>query len=166
VSSAPTSSGRILALDYGRQRIGMALSDELRLTARPLGILGHTNRRNDLRRLREIAREHAVGLILVGHPLFLKGARGEMATEAERFAHRLARALGIPVQLADERLTSWESREIMRAGGRQRDSKREDDDVAAAVILRDFLSRSVPAPEPEQEPEQEPAVPMQSKRAG
>jgi putative Holliday junction resolvase len=152
-SSTPVSSGRgcILALDYGRRRIGMALSDELRITARPLGILERTNRRNDLRRLRELVRQHAVGLILIGHPLCLEGAVGEMAREAERFAYRLARELGLRVQLADERLTSWEAREILFAGGQHQDRQRDDDDVAAAVILRDFLSRNGPRLEPEPE---------------
>jgi putative Holliday junction resolvase len=166
---ASSESGRILALDYGRKRIGMALSDELRMTARPLGILERTNRRNDLRRLRDLARQHSAGLILVGHPLSLEGATGEMAGEAGRFAHRLARELGIAVQLADERLTSWEAGEILRAAG-QHHAERQDDDIAAAVMLRDFLSRSASAPEPEPapEPEREPGYPisMHNKRAG
>jgi putative Holliday junction resolvase len=167
---ASSGRGRILALDYGRRRIGMALSDELCMTARPLGILERTNRRNDLRRFREIARQHSAELILVGHPLSLEGATGEMAAEAERFARRLARALGIPVQLADERLTSWEAGEILRAAGQQH-TERADDDIAAAVMLRDFLSRSAPAPEPAPpEPqlghESEPPVSMRYKSSG
>lgn len=140
--------GRILAVDYGRRRIGLALSDELRMTVRPLEILEHTNRRHDLRRLREIARQHAVGLILVGHPLYLEGTAGEMATEAERFARRLARELGIPVYLADERLTSWEARKVARSFGQAPDSKHDHDDIAAAIILRDYLSHRSPIVEP------------------
>jgi putative Holliday junction resolvase len=149
--SAPSRvlPGRVLALDYGRRRIGMALSDELRVTARPLGILERSNRRNDLHRLREIARQHAVTLIAVGHPVGLGGEAGEMAAETERFASRLGRESGIPVELADERLTSWEAREILRARGQR--NRGRDDDLAAAVILRDFLSRSAPVSESEQE---------------
>ncbi|MGH9759052.1 MAG: Holliday junction resolvase RuvX, partial [Candidatus Acidiferrales bacterium] len=60
---------RILAVDYGRKRIGLALSDELELTAQPLAILERVNRREDLRRLRDICRKHSVGRILVGHPV-------------------------------------------------------------------------------------------------
>jgi putative Holliday junction resolvase len=145
------SRGRILAVDYGRRRIGLALSDELRMTVRPLGILEHTNRRHDLRRLREIARQHGVGLILVGHPLYLEGTAGEMATEAERFARRVARELGIPVYLADERLTSWEARRISCSVGQAPNGKHNHDDVAAAIILRDFLSHRFPMVEPSQE---------------
>jgi putative holliday junction resolvase len=134
---------RILALDYGQRRIGMAISDELRMTAQPLGILERTNRRNDLRRLREIVRRHGVQLIVVGHPLRLDGTVGEMADEAARFAHRLARELGVEVRLADERLTSWEAGKLLRPGTKGGTGRRrEDDDGAAAVLLRDFLSRA------------------------
>ena len=73
---------RILAIDYGRKRIGLALSDELGLTAQPLATFLRTNRRNDLRRLREICRKHAVARILVGHPLHMTGESSPMAEEA------------------------------------------------------------------------------------
>ncbi len=128
---------RILALDYGRRRIGLALSDELRLTARPLATLVRTNRRNDLRRIRELAREHAVGLIVVGHPLHLNGAAGPMAEEAARFAGRIRKELALPVELADERLSSWEAGQV-QSGRRKNENT---DDVAAAVILREYLRR-------------------------
>ncbi len=80
---------RILALDYGRKRIGLALSDELGLTAQPLVTLLRTNRRNDLRRLRDICRKHSVARILVGHPLHMTGEPSPMAEEAALFAARL-----------------------------------------------------------------------------
>src|SRR5271170_8278954 len=79
-------SSRILALDYGRKRIGLALSDELGLTAQPLVTFLRTNRRNDLRRLREICRKHSVVRILVGHPLHITGEPSPMAEEAALFA--------------------------------------------------------------------------------
>src|SRR5271156_1151678 len=100
---------RILALDYGRKRIGLALSDELGITAQPLVTLVRTNRRNDLRRLREICRKHGVARILVGHPLHITGEASPMAEEAERFAARLQKELHIEVELVDERLTTWEA---------------------------------------------------------
>ncbi len=100
---------RILAIDYGRKRIGLALSDELGLTAQPLATIVRTNRRNDLRRLREICRQYEVGRIVVGHPLHMTGEAGEMAEEAKRFAARLEKDLRIEVVLVDERLTSWEA---------------------------------------------------------
>jgi putative Holliday junction resolvase len=140
--AAEAKRERILAVDYGRKRIGLALSDELGLTARPLANFVRTNRRNDLGRLREICREHAVAHIVVGYPLHMNGEAGEMASEAARFAGRLRKALCIEVELLDERLTSWEAGQTMaemkssswRRGGTL-------DDVAAAILLRDYLNR-------------------------
>lgn len=139
-SSADSSSGRILAIDYGQKRIGLAISDEMGLTAQPLRTLARTNRRNDIRRLREIARQHGVRLIVVGHPVHLDGTESEMAAEAARFAARLRKELGLPVELADERLSSWEAQQVLTETGKKRSSNAVDD-VAAAVILRDYLVR-------------------------
>lgn len=144
-SAAMSNSGtrRILAIDYGRKRMGLALSDELRLTAQPLLVLVRTNRRNDLRRLREICRKHGVARILVGHPLHITGESGEMADEAAQFAARLQKELGIEVQLADERLTSWEAEQIAaQRNSPKRRKKSPIDDVAAAVLLREYLDRN------------------------
>jgi len=88
--------GRILAIDYGRRRIGLALSDRLAVLPRPLATLVRTNRRNDLRRLREIVRENDVRRIIVGHPVHLDGTAGEMADEARRFAARIEKQVGFP----------------------------------------------------------------------
>ena len=134
--------GRILAIDYGRRRLGLALSDAAGLTARPLATLERTNRRNDLRRLHEIVRQHDVRRIVVGHPLHLDGTAGEMAAETARFATRIEKQLGLPVELVDERLSSWEAEQVLaatKAAPRRR--ARRLDQVAAAVILRDFLAR-------------------------
>lgn len=133
--------GRVLAVDYGRQRIGLALSDELRLTAQPLTVLSRTNRANDLRRLREICREHGVTAIIVGYPLHLSGARSEMADEACRFATRLKKNLGLVVELVDERLTSWEASQTRSPTNTASRRGRPVDDLAAALILRDFLEK-------------------------
>lgn len=126
-------------MDYGRRRIGLAISDEMGLTARPLVTLTRTNRRNDLRRLRGIAREQGAGRILVGHPLNLDGTAGEMADEAARFAERIRKELGLPVELADERLSTWEAEQMHSARPRRRQREAPVDAVAAAVILRDYL---------------------------
>jgi putative Holliday junction resolvase len=140
--AAKTGSGRVLAIDYGRKRIGLAISDELGITTRPLQVLERTNRRDDLRRLRELAREQEVRKIVVGHPVRLDGSAGEMAREASRFAGRIRKELRIPVEMLDERLSSWEAQET--TAGTQRNRDQQDaglDAVAAAVILRDFLER-------------------------
>lgn len=137
-----STSQRILAVDYGRKRIGLALSDELGLTAQPLAILERVNRREDLRRLRDICRKHSVRRIVVGHPVHLSGAAGEMAEEAARFAQRLHKELGIEVELLDERLTSWEAAQIAaETGGGSASKGKPRDDVAAAILLREFLGQ-------------------------
>jgi putative Holliday junction resolvase len=134
---------RILAIDYGRKRMGLALSDELQMTAQPLFTLVRTNRRNDLRRLREICRKHGVARILMGHPLHITGEAGEMADEAAQFAARVQKELGIEVKLADERLTSWEAEQIVaQHKSPNRRKKSSIDDVAAAVLLREYLDRN------------------------
>jgi putative holliday junction resolvase len=134
---ARPKSRRILAIDYGRKRIGLALSDDLGLTAQPLATLSRTNRQEDVRRLRAICREHAVAHIIVGHPLHIGGEAGDMADEAARFSARLKKDLGIDTELYDERLTSWEARQtVSETKAKRRGSL---DDVAAAILLRDYL---------------------------
>jgi len=142
-AAAPESRPRrILAIDYGRKRIGLALSDELQLTAQPLLVLKCANRRDDLRRLRDICRKQGVARILVGHPLHMTGEAGEMADEAARFAARLRKELGIEVDLVDERLTSWEAGQMMAETGSARQRNESSlDDVAAAIFLREYLER-------------------------
>ena len=139
--STARSVKAILAIDYGRRRMGLALSDDLGVTARPLAVCARTNRRSDLARLREICRRHGVGTIIVGSPLHLDGSASEMSEEAARFAERIRRNLGLPVHLVDERLSSWEARQTMEETAPRR-GKKEVDDIAAAVILRDYLAQS------------------------
>src|ERR1039458_3222041 len=112
--SSPTSQhapsqGRIMAIDYGRKRFGLALSDELGLTSQPLTTLARKNRRDDLRRLRLLAREHSVRHIVVGLPLRLDGTAGEMAEEVKRFAIRITKNLGLPVEMLDRKSTRLNS---------------------------------------------------------
>jgi putative Holliday junction resolvase len=140
-SAAPAEKrARILAVDYGRKRIGLALSDELGVTAQPLATLQRLNRREDFRRLREICRLHGVHRILVGHPVYMSGEAGEMAQEAARFAARLQEELAIETELVDERLTSWEAQQSLASGapsGRKR--RATIDAFAAAILLREYL---------------------------
>jgi putative Holliday junction resolvase len=143
ISAAAEKPRRFLAVDYGRKRIGMALSDELGITAQPLATLARANRQTDLRRLRETCRAHGVTHIIVGHPVHITGEAGEMADEAARFAARLEKETGIGVELVDERLTTWEARQIVAETKSARRRKREPlDDLAAAVLLRDYLERT------------------------
>lgn len=138
---APGAAVRILAIDYGRKRIGLALSDELGLTAQPLTVLKRKNRAQDLNRLRDICARNSVGLIIVGLPLHITGEESEMAEEAASFAERLSKAVRIESEMVDERLTSWEARaSVSEAGGRRNRDRDSIDDVAAAILLRDYLA--------------------------
>jgi putative Holliday junction resolvase len=136
-------ANRILAIDYGRKRIGLAISDELRLTAQPLGTVTRTNRRDNLRRLRNVCVEHRVCRIIVGHPLHMNGDAGEMANEAALFADRLKKETGIDVELIDERLTSWAAGQMLTEMELSRTARKGKplDDVAAALLLREYLER-------------------------
>ena len=110
-------AGTILALDYGRARIGMAVADAATRLAKPLATLERINRNEDMRRLRELARELGVRQIIVGLPLRLDGTHGEMAEEASRFAERVRKQIGVPVEMVDERLTSWEAERLLEEQG-------------------------------------------------
>src|SRR3989338_6344917 len=111
------SGGRILAVDFGSKNLGLAVSDPTGLIAQGLPTLKRTNRRADLVRLREIVEALGVERILVGHPVHLKGYAGERARQAARFADWLRRELRLPVELVDERLTSVEADNLLRARG-------------------------------------------------
>jgi putative Holliday junction resolvase len=151
VGNAP---GSILALDYGRARIGLAIAEMEAQLPRPLLTLNRVNRNEDMRRLRELAREHGVRQIVVGLPLRLDGTRGEMAEEATRFSARLRKQLGLPVDMLDERLTSWEAERLLEeqsgrvlheakkhAKGGNKPTRASVDAVAAAVILKEYLEQ-------------------------
>jgi putative holliday junction resolvase len=141
--SAPAAqTEKILAVDYGRKRIGLAISDEMGLTAQPIGTLQRVNRKRDLSRLRETCRARGVTHIIVGQPLHMTGEIGEMADEAGQFAARLAKATCIAVELVDERLTSWEAeRTLAETRSAVKRKRKAIDDVAAAVLLRDYLEK-------------------------
>jgi putative Holliday junction resolvase len=142
---ANSSAGRVLAIDYGRKRFGLAISDALRVTASPFATWNRSSRRRDLAKLRSLCREQEIKRIVIGWPLQLGGTRGEMALEAARFAERIHAELGIPVELVDERLSSWHAQETLAdtAVGKARSRKKDRlDEVAAAVILRDYLGRT------------------------
>jgi len=146
-------AGKILAIDYGRARIGLAIAESRRGPAQPFATLERINRNEDMRRLRELVHRQGVKLVLVGLPLRMDGTRGEMAEEAERFAQRVRKQIGAAVEMVDERLTSWEAeRQLEEQFGRRSKSaeisskkkaneKISVDSMAAAIILREYLER-------------------------
>jgi putative holliday junction resolvase len=146
-------------MDYGRTKIGLALADSEARIAQPYDTMERINRNEDMRRLRELARDLGVRQIVVGLPLRLDGSSGEMADEATRFAQRVRKQIGVPVELVDERLSSWEAERILEEemgrrivheeapSGRKKtkgaaDGKYTVDAVAAMVILREYLART------------------------
>jgi putative Holliday junction resolvase len=159
------SAFKILALDYGHTKIGLAVADSEARLAQPYDTLERVNRNEDMRRLREFARDHSVTQIIVGLPLRLDGTPGEMADEARRFAERIRKQIGVPVELVDERLTSWQAEQILEQElgrrithhethhGRKKTTRTSDgkysvDAVAAMVILRQYLAQVLHGQEP------------------
>lgn len=133
-------AARILGLDHGERRIGVAISDELGLTAQPLLTIMHSNRRNDLRSLARLLRRCSCAEIVVGWPIHLSGDRGPRALAAEQFADLLRAEFHVPVHLWDERLSTAEAHRHLDAVGRNaRDRKDIVDQIAAVLILQSWL---------------------------
>lgn len=135
--------GRLLALDLGARRVGVAVCDELRLSVRPLATLTRSNWKrllSDIKQLRE--RFDARGVV-IGLPLSLDGTEGAAAQAARRLARNLELSLSVPVFLQDERLTTRAAEADLRAEGlTERELQARLDSAAAALILRDFLART------------------------
>ena len=134
------AKGRILALDLGKRRIGLALSDELRLTAQGLATLERANMRVDLARLSDLVTERGVVLILVGNPLHMDGSEGSQSGWAREFAEKLRGRTGLAVRMWDERLTTVEAERVLRQSGiSQQKRGAAVDRLAAVVLLQSYL---------------------------
>jgi putative holliday junction resolvase len=131
--------GRVLGLDLGDVRIGVAISDPDRRLALPLGTI-HTGAPADVKAVASLVRDHDVTFVVVGHPLLLSGEAGERARHAEAFAEALRSFLDVPVVLHDERLSTVEAERALReAGARGRRRRAVVDRSAATVILQAHL---------------------------
>ncbi len=131
---------RYLGLDLGRARIGLALADDVLRTARPLSAVQHRSEREDLAAIAAVAAEYEVGRAVVGLPFNMDGSEGPAARHARAFAQRLGDALGLPVELFDERLSTFEAESRLRDQGfSARDRRARVDAEAAAVILQGWL---------------------------
>lgn len=132
--------GRILAIDLGTKRIGIALSDPTAMIASPLETITGVGERRAAERIADLCRRHDVGAIVVGWPRNMDGSRGPAARQAEAFAERLRTALPVPVELWDERLsTAAAERTLIEADVRREERRHSRDRVAAAVILQGYL---------------------------
>ena len=131
---------RLLGLDMGTRRIGVALSDELGWTAQALTVITRKGEAKDLEAIERLAREHEVQGVVVGLPLNMDGTDGRLVGMVRRFAELLGQRLKLPVHLWDERLSTWEAEGILKEA-RIKPSKRKEvvDKLAAAIILKSFL---------------------------
>lgn len=139
------ATGRILALDLGKKRIGMALSDELGITAQGIPTLERRNKRADFAAISAIVRENNVRKIVLGLPLRMSGEEGSQADWVRGFADELSRHVAAPIELRDERWTSRQAeRVLMGSGIRHEDRKPAIDRMSAVILLQDFLDSRPP----------------------
>jgi putative Holliday junction resolvase len=132
--------GRTMAIDYGTKRIGLAVTDELGLTAQGLPTLHRTNKRNDFDHLRRTIKQFGVSEIVIGLPLCMSGDEGVQSEKVKQFANAVRARFKIPIHLMDERLTSVEANRVLddaEIGDKRR--KEVVDQLAAVLILQAFL---------------------------
>ena len=135
--------GRIIAIDPGTKRCGIAICDELRVTTRPLPFIERSNWKKLLSNIKQIVSEYDAKALVIGLPLESNGTESPMSAEARSMARKFELSLSIPVFLQDERLTSYEAkRRLWESGVDPKDARKLVDSEAAAIILADFLDRS------------------------
>jgi putative holliday junction resolvase len=131
---------RLLGLDVGDVRIGVALSDPLGLTAQRLTVLVRQGLAKDLAAVRALVEQHGVSRVIIGMPLTMQGERGPQAHKVEAFATALERAGGAPITFVDERLTTVQGERMLReTGTRGKKRKQVIDQIAAQLILQQYL---------------------------
>jgi putative holliday junction resolvase len=131
---------RILALDHGTRRIGVAVSDETKIIAQPLEYIAAEPFADFLERLKQILVEKEVDMILIGIPRNMDGSYGPAAQKVETFVGVLKKAITVPIKLWDERLTSRMANRILIQGNVRRDRRKEKvDKMAAAILLQSYL---------------------------
>ena len=137
---ANSGKPRILALDLGKRRIGLALSDPLGITAQGLPTLQRTTIREDMAALARLIEEREVGLLLMGYPLHMSGHAGRQAEYTREFAERLTAHTGVPLRYWDERLTTVEAQRVLRSSGISIAKRaRAVDQLSAQILLASFL---------------------------
>jgi putative Holliday junction resolvase len=135
-----TVKGRILALDLGKKRIGLALSDPLGITAQGLPTLERVNIRTDMAALQQVVTEREVTLLLMGNPIHMSGHEGRQAAYVHEFAERLAAETGVPLKYWDERLTTVEAHRVLRSSGIGIEKRaRAIDKLSAVILLESYL---------------------------
>jgi len=133
-------TGRILAIDHGARRMGLAVSDALGITAQGIETLQRRNKRSDFARLQRVINEYEVQEIVVGYPLRMSGEEGTQSQKVAEFAEELRQRFGLPVHLLDERLTSAEANRLLREAEVSLERRKHAvDRMAATLILQSFL---------------------------
>jgi putative holliday junction resolvase len=133
---------RILAIDYGEKRIGLAVSDELEITARGIAVAERKSKKADMEAISSAVSQYGVDRIVVGYPLRLDGSAGIQCEKVDRFIASLREAVAVPVITWDEAFSTKQAEELMREAGVKRKKKRGMvDRIAAAFILQDYLNR-------------------------
>jgi putative Holliday junction resolvase len=133
--------GRILSIDYGEKRVGIALSDELKITAQPFDTIINDNINRTAETLAGIIKDKDVEKVVLGLPRNLKGEKGRQAEEVEKFRNVLVGKTDVPVVYQDEWLTSSEAKKILIKGGvKTGKNKSKVDKVAAIIILQNHLN--------------------------
>jgi putative Holliday junction resolvase len=142
-TSPQNLSGRILAVDFGLKRVGLAVSDPMQIIAQPLETITYKSRQDLVNRLVAIVRENEVVKVVIGLPRHMDGSEGEMAKAVRRLIDQLARALTMPIVAWDERLSSVQAERALRElGVSYRDKNRGNvDRMAAIFILQSYLDR-------------------------
>ncbi|MDQ3929867.1 MAG: Holliday junction resolvase RuvX [Chloroflexota bacterium] len=141
---------RVLGLDIGKRRIGVAVSDELGLLARPVETVQSVSLNVDVKRIAELAQELGAEMVVVGDPLHMSGDPSTMSNRARKFGETLQATSGLPVEYCDERLTSVEAERILRDQGvHPRKVREQIDAVAASVILQSYLNGKKPPRSPD-----------------
>jgi putative Holliday junction resolvase len=133
--------GKVLALDVGERRVGVAISDESGRLARPLTTIARASKREDFAAIARLIEENGVDRVIVGLPRTLRGEEGAQAGRVRRYAEALSATIAAPIAFQDERFTSIEAEERLAASSRKRRVKGEIDAAAAAIILQDYLNQ-------------------------
>ena len=131
--------GRLLGLDVGEKRVGVAICDELQILARPLLTLKRASKQEDFARLAALCREQAIEKVIVGLPKTLRSEEGPQAQRVRRYATELQAALNLPIDFWDERFSSVDAAERLAASSRKVRAKGAIDSAAAAIILQEYL---------------------------
>jgi len=142
ISDLP-GTGRLVAIDPGTKRVGVAVCDEMRVVTRPLPVIQRTSWKNLLRQLKDVLAEFDAVALVVGLPYNFDGSESEMSDAARDMARKFALSLDVPVYLQDERATTYEARgRLWKAGVEGKGMRAVLDGEAAVIILSDFLDRA------------------------